>query len=231
MLSVVIPTLNAEEGLPQCLNALIQATVRGLVREVVIVDGGSTDATVEICDAAGATLVTSERGRGTQLQAGAKQAKGDWLLFLHADTVLTPGWEDEVTKFLEQVEQGRFRGKEVAAAFRFALDDFGPAARWLEWAVSFRCALFRLPYGDQGLLIHKNFYKKLGGYPDAPLMEDVSLVRRIGWRRMVLLRSEAVTSPTRYHRDGYLRRSLSNLGLLSLYFLRVPPRILARLYG
>ena len=231
MLSVVIPTLNAEEGLPQCLNALIQATVRGLVREVVIVDGGSTDQTVEICDAAGATLVSSEKGRGIQLQAGAEHAKGDWLLFLHADTVLSPGWEDEVSKFLEQVEQGRFRGKEVAAAFRFALDDFGPAARWLEWAVSLRCAFFRLPYGDQGLLIHKNFYGKLGGYTDAPLMEDVSLVRRIGWRRMVLLRSEAVTSPARYHRDGYLKRSLSNLGLLSLYFLRVPPRILARLYG
>lgn len=231
MLSVVIPTLNAEEGLPQCLNALIQATVRGLVREVVIADGGSTDQTIEICDAAGATLITADKGRGTQLRAGAKLAKGDWLLFLHADTVLSPGWEDEVSKFLEQVEQGRFRGKEVAAAFRFALDDFGPAARWLEWAVSLRCALFRLPYGDQGLLIHKNFYKKLGGYPDAPLMEDVSLVRRIGWRRMVFLRSEAVTSPARYHRDGYLKRSLSNLGLLSLYFLRVPPRILARLYG
>lgn len=231
MLSVVIPTLNAEEGLPQCLNALIQATVRGLVREVVIADGGSTDQTIEICDAAGATLITADKGRGTQLRAGAKLAKGDWLLFLHADTVLSPGWEDEVSKFLEQVEQGRFRGKEVAAAFRFALDDFGPAARWLEWAVSLRCALLRLPYGDQGLLIHKNFYKKLGGYPDAPLMEDVSLVRRIGWRRMVFLRSEAVTSPARYHRDGYLKRSLSNLGLLSLYFLRVPPRILARLYG
>lgn len=231
MLSVVIPTLNAEEGLPQSLNALIQATVRGLVREVVISDGGSTDHTVEICDAAGATLVTAEKGRGTQLQAGAARAKSDWLLFLHADTVLQAGWEDEVEKFLEQVSQGRFRGQEVAAAFRFALDDFGPAARWLEWVVSLRCAVFRLPYGDQGLLIHKNFYKKLGGYSDAPLMEDVNLVRRVGWRRMVLLRSEAVTSPARYHRDGYLKRSLSNLGLLSLYFLRVPPRILARMYG
>jgi glycosyltransferase involved in cell wall biosynthesis len=163
MLSVVIPTLNAEEGLPQSLNALIQATVRGLVREVVISDGGSTDHTVEICDAAGATLVTAEKGRGTQLQAGAARAKSDWLLFLHADTVLQAGWEDEVEKFLEQVSQGRFRGQEVAAAFRFALDDFGPAARWLEWVVSLRCAVFRLPYGDQGLLIHKNFYKKLGG--------------------------------------------------------------------
>jgi rSAM/selenodomain-associated transferase 2 len=231
MLSVVIPTLNAEKGLPSCLSALIQATVRGLVRDVVISDGGSTDATADICEASGATLLVAEKGRGTQLQAGAARAKSDWLLFLHADTVLQAGWEDEVEKFLEQVSQGRFRGQEVAAAFRFALDDFGPAARWLEWVVSLRCAVFRLPYGDQGLLIHKNFYKKLGGYSDAPLMEDVNLVRRIGWRRMVLLRSEAVTSPARYHRDGYLKRSLSNLGLLSLYFLRVPPRILARMYG
>jgi len=230
MLSIIIPTLNAEKSLASCLSALVPATVRGLVREVVIVDGGSSDKTAEIADQAGATLITSPKGRGTQLRNGADAAKQNWLLFLHADTVLSAGWEEEVEKFLQQVESGRFANNQVAAAFRFALDDFGAGARWLESMVALRCALFRLPYGDQGLLIHKNFYARLGGYPDVLLMEDVGLVRRIGWRRLVMLRSTALTSPERYRRDGYLMRSLSNLGLLSLYFLRVPPRLIARMY-
>lgn len=230
MLSIIIPTLNAQEGLGDCLSALVPATVSGLVRQVVIVDGGSTDATVEIADMAGATLITAAAGRGGQLRAGADAAKHDWLLFLHADTVLEAGWEAEVSKLLEQVAQGRFGGSNVAAAFQFALDDFGGRARWMERMVRLRCALFHLPYGDQGLLISKTLYARLGGYPDVPLMEDVGLVRKIGWRRMTLLRARAVTSPARYHRDGYLKRSLTNLGLLSLYFLRVPPRFLARVY-
>mgnify|MGYP003143718516 CR=1 FL=1 len=230
MLSVVIPTLNAEAGLPACLTALVPATVRGIVREVIVSDGGSTDKTADLADMAGATFVAGEKGRGTQLRRGAEEAKCDWLLFLHGDTVLSAGWEEEVAKFLEQVDAGRFKGRKIAAAFRFQLDDFGAAARFLETMVALRCAIFHLPYGDQGLLIHRSFYKELQGYPDVPLMEDVSLVRRIGWRRMVMLRSAAVTSPARYHRDGYLKRSLKNLGILSLFFLFVPPRVLARLY-
>lgn len=231
MLSIVIPTLNAETHLPQCLSALVPGVVQGLVKDVVIVDGGSSDRTAEIADTAGAHFITAPKGRGSQLRAGAAAAKGDWILFLHADTVLQAGWVDEVHKFLEQVAQGRFRGNDVAAAFRFALDDFATSARFLEKMVSLRCALFRLPYGDQGLLISRAHYRKLGGYPDQPLMEDVGLVRKVGWRRMVLLRSEAMTSPARYQRDGYLKRSVKNLSLLTLYFLWVPPRVLARLYG
>lgn len=230
MLSVIIPTWNAEKSLAPCLSALVHGSVRGLVRDVIIVDGGSTDKTAEIADQAGATFLTSAKGRGTQLRKGAEAAKQDWYLFLHADTVLSAGWEDEIEKFLEQVSLGRFRGVRIAAAFRFALDDFGIAPRWLERMVALRCALFHLPYGDQALLIHKKFYKELGGYPDVPLMEDVGLVRRIGWRRLVMLRSVALTSPEKYRNKGYLSRSLSNLGLLSLYFLQVPTRVLARMY-
>jgi len=230
MLSIIIPTLNAQEGLANCLSALVPATVSGLVRQVIIVDGGSSDATVEIADMTGATLITTPPGRGGQLRAGAEAAAHDWLLFLHGDTVLEPGWEADVSKFLKQVEGGRFGGLDIAAAFQFALDDFGAGARWLERMVRLRCAVFRLPYGDQGLLIHKTFYARLGGYPDVALMEDVGLVRKIGWRRMTLLHARAFTSPARYRKDGYLKRSLANLGLLSLYFLRVPPRFLARVY-
>ncbi|WP_420561081.1 TIGR04283 family arsenosugar biosynthesis glycosyltransferase [Tepidicaulis sp.] len=231
MLSVVIPTLNAEKTLTRTLNSLIDATVQGLVREVIIADGSSTDKTEEIADAAGCQFIAGPRGRGTQLAEGAKAARADWLLFLHADTVLTPGWEDELRKWFEHVERGRWKDGEVAAAFRFALDDFSGKARFMEKMVALRCALFRLPYGDQGLVISKAYYKKLGGFKELPLMEDVDLVRRIGRKRLVLLRSQAVTSPERYVRSGFFLRALRNLGLLSLYYLRVPPRVLARLYG
>lgn len=230
MLSVIIPTLNAEKSLAKAMLPLVSAAVRGVVTEVIVVDGGSTDATLEIVDLAGAKLVTAAPGRGSQLAAGAREAKSDWLLFLHADTILDAGWDDEINKLFEQIESGRFRNKEMAAAFRFALDDFSSSARWLERMVALRCLVLRLPYGDQGLLISRRLYERLGGFRELPLMEDVDLVRRIGRKQLILLRTAAVTSPERYIRDGFLTRSLRNLACLTLYYLRVPPRVIARIY-
>ena len=230
MLSVIIPTLNAEKSLAKAMLPLVSAAVRGVVTEVIVVDGGSTDATLEIVDSAGAKLVTAAPGRGSQLAAGAREAKSDWLLFLHADTILAAGWDDEINKLFEQIESGRFRNKEMAAAFRFALDDFSSSARWLERMVALRCLVLRLPYGDQGLLISRRLYERLGGFRELPLMEDVDLVRRIGRKQLILLRTAAVTSPERYIRDGFLTRSLRNLACLTLYYLRVPPRVIARIY-
>ncbi len=198
MISVVIPTLNAEAGLPRCFDCLIQATVRGLVREVIIADGGSDDGTLLLADGVGARIVSAPRGRGPQLAAGAQTARSDWLLFLHADTALEPGWEAEAEGFVERANATRPR----AAAFRFALDDFGFAARLLERLVGLRCALFGLPYGDQGLLISRRLYRQIGGYSAMPLMEDVDIVRRIGRRRLVMLRSHAVTSAERFRQGG-----------------------------
>lgn len=229
MISVIIPTLNAESGLAAVLTALVPAAVDGLVREVIIVDGGSTDRTLKIADQAGATVVRSQPGRGQQLAAGAQRARMPWLLFLHADTVLEPGWDSEASVLLERVDL--CQRPEAAAAFRFALDDRGLLPRILELGVSLRCSLLRLPYGDQGLLIPKRLYDTLGGYRQLPLMEDVDIVRRLGRSRIVMLRSEAVTSAVRYHRDGYIRRVIRNLGCLTLYYLRVPPSTIARLYG
>lgn len=228
MISVVIPTLNAESGLAAALIALVPATVDGLVREVIIVDGGSTDRTLEIVDQAGATLVRSGPGRGRQLAAGAAAARMPWLLFLHADTILEPGWEREASALIERVEIGQ--RPDTAAAFRFALDDLGFKPRLIEAGVAARCTLFRLPYGDQGLLIPKRLYTSLGGYRELPLMEDVDLVRRLGRARVIILRSHAITSAMRYRRDGYLRRALLNLACLTLYCLRVPAGVIARLY-
>jgi rSAM/selenodomain-associated transferase 2 len=229
MISVIIPTLNAECTLGPTLAALVPAVVGGLVQEAILVDGGSSDETCLIADAAGTRLIIAERGRGSQLDAGAAAARGDWLLFLHADTVLEPSWGKEAKNFIERVESGRRR--QAAAFFRFALDDDGSMPRLMEKMVSLRCFLFALPYGDQGLLISRNLYHRLGGFRPLPLMEDVDLVRRLKRREIVMLNSRAVTSGVRYRSEGYLARSLRNLGCMLLYYLRVPPRVLARLYG
>ena len=222
MISVIIPTLDSEADLGPVLSALVPAAVDGLVREAIVVDGGSSDATAAIADEAGATFVTRSGGRGYQLMAGARRARFSWLLFLHADTVLEPGWEREASAFMEAVDLGQ--RPLTAAAFRFALDDAGLKPRLLERLVALRCRLLRLPYGDQGLLIPRLLYEEIGGFGSHPLMEDVDIVLRLGRRRLAMLRSRAVTSPVRYRRDGYLLRrrmtpaeARSAVGLLEHY--------------
>jgi rSAM/selenodomain-associated transferase 2 len=220
-LSVVIPTLNAAPGLRGTLAALGEAPA-----EVVLADCGSTDGTCDIATAAGARVVEAPRGRGVQLAAGVEAARGPWLLLLHADTRLAPGWTEAVRATIaDPAAAGR------AWHFRFALDDDGPAARRLERAVAWRCRALRLPYGDQGLLIHRDLLARIGGIRPLPLMEDVDLVRRLGRGRIGAIDVAAVTSAARWRRDGYLRRSSRNLLCLGLWLAGVPPRIIARVYS
>jgi rSAM/selenodomain-associated transferase 2 len=228
MISVIIPTLNAEAVLGPTLSALVPAVVDGLVRQVIVADGGSSDGTLKLSDAAGVEIIQSEPGRGSQLIAGAEKARFPWLLFLHADTVLEPGWEREAAAFVERVDLGRRPA--AAAAFRFALDDVGVRPRLVEAGAGLRCTLLRLAYGDQGLLIPKRLYHEIGGYRPMPLFEDVDIVRRLGRRRTVVLRSRAITSAVRYKRNGYTRRVLRNLLCLTLFYLRVPVATIARIY-
>jgi rSAM/selenodomain-associated transferase 2 len=229
MISVVVPTLNAESDLPRTLAALVPAAIEGIVREVIIVDGGSTDATARIAEATGANFIAAEQGRGQQLATGAKAAKGPWLLFLHADTMLEVGWEREALELMRAVELGA--REDTAAVFRFALDDKGLWPAYLSAVVRLRCLILRMPYGDQGLLMSKRLYSAVGGFKPMTLMEDVDLIRRLGRRRIAFLRSQAVTSARRYRSEGYLPRMLRNLACLGLYYMRVPPRVLTRLYG
>jgi rSAM/selenodomain-associated transferase 2 len=229
MISVIIPTLNAQSGLTATLTALVPATVDGIVREVIVVDGGSTDRTAAIADDAGTRFLTRSGGRGYQLLAGAHRARFPWLLFLHADTVLQPGWEREATALMEAVDGGR--RPLTAAAFQFALDDAGIGPRVLERLVWLRCALFRLPYGDQGLLMPKLLYTEIGGHSALPLMEDVDMARKLKRRRIAMLPARATTDAQRFRRSGYARRSARNLMCLALFFLRMPTGVIARFYG
>jgi rSAM/selenodomain-associated transferase 2 len=236
VLDVVIPTLDAAAQIEPTLAALAEGRGgeapgeigprQGLIREVLVVDGGSVDDTVARARRAGARVISSPRGRGPQLAAGAEAGEADWLLFLHADTRLAPGWSGHVAVFIQAGADG-----DRAAVFTLAFDDSSIHARALARLANWRARRFALPYGDQGLIISRGFYDRLGGFRPLPLMEDVDLVRRIGRARLVHLDAVAVTSADRYRRCGWWPRAARNLALLALYFLGVPTTLLKRLYG
>jgi rSAM/selenodomain-associated transferase 2 len=222
-LSVIIPTLNAAETLPQTLRVLRSQSLAG---EIIVSDGGSVDGSAAIAVAAGARVVTAPRGRGLQLAAGAAAASGGWLLFLHADCRPDAGWAEKIGDFITAAgSAGR------AGYFDLALDDSAAGARRLERFVAWRCRVLALPYGDQGLLISRRLYHAIGGFAPLALMEDVDLVRRLGRERLARIGARCVASARRYRRHGYLRRPLRNLFCLSLYLAGLPPRFILRLYG
>ena len=215
--TVVIPTLNAAAMLPGTLAAL------GGLAEVVVSDGGSTDGTPEVARACGARIVTGPRGRGQQMAAGVAASESSWVLLLHADTRLAPGWAAAAATHMRTSPR-------CAGYFRFTLDSSDPRARRLERAVAWRCRVLALPYGDQGLLIARRLLDRVGGIRPLPLMEDVDLVRRLGRHRLAPLPAGAVTSASRWESRGWRRRSLRNLFCLALWQAGVPPRLIIRLY-
>jgi rSAM/selenodomain-associated transferase 2 len=224
MISVVIPTLNAAETLETTLAVLAPARRDGLVIEVIVSDGGSRDETQSIVEASGCVWITIAPGRGEQLARGADAAKGTWLLFLHADTILDDGWIAEVRAHVE-TRPGK------AAVFRFAMASARFQARLIERIVRLRCRALALPYGDQGLLISKEFYDRIGGFSSLPLMEDVEIVRRIGRPRLHFMATRAMSSASRYDKSGYFFRHMRNLFCLGLYFAGVPIETVKRIYG
>jgi rSAM/selenodomain-associated transferase 2 len=219
---IVIPTLNAGASLGPALAA--RPTHPDLAFPTTICDGGSRDDTVTIAQRAGAAVVTAAPGRGGQLATGAAAGRAPWILFLHADTRLQSGAGDVIARFVQSID-GR------AGYFRLRFDAAEAGARRMERLAAWRCRRLGLPYGDQGLLISRPHYERLGGFRPMPLMEDVDLVRRIGRGNLVPLDADALTSAARYRRDGWLLRPLRNLTCLTLYFAGVPPLTLLRLYG
>jgi len=220
--SVVIPTLNEEAGLPACLGALFEGVSAGVICELIVADGGSSDGTLAIAEEAGAEVVRCAASRGGQLRVGAAKAQGDWLLFVHADTVLSEGWSAAVEAHLAQAD--------VAGYFALRFEKGGVAGRLVAGWANLRSGLFGLPYGDQGLLISQRLYEEIGGFADIPLMEDVAIARQLGRARLAPLDTQAITSPRKYQAQGWLRRGGRNLWTLLRYLLGMSPEKLAAAY-
>lgn len=217
--SVVIPTLNAEAVLGPCLASLGAGLKAGILRELVISDGGSTDATRDIAEAAGALWVAGPPGRGGQLARGVAASQGAWLLVLHADTTLSADWPAAVLRGIDAGRPGYF-------ALRF--DAAGPAPAWVAAWANLRARLFGLPFGDQGLLVSRADYETAGGYPDIPLMEDMALVRALPRPRP--LGALATTGADRYRANGWIAQGGMNLWRQARFLAGADPARLARGY-
>lgn len=220
-LAVVIPTLNEVQWLPLLISDL--DALEGVESlEIIVSDGGSSDGTIGFAVSAGARLIHAPPGRARQLNAGARAAREDWLLFLHADCRLGAEARRALLAALEPSAGVQ------AAVFRFAIDLPTFWRRFIETGQVIREALSGLAYGDQGLLVRRALYESVGGYPDLPLMEDVAMIRRL--RRQTRIRrlpAPLVTSGRRYAHGGVVRTWLQHTALITLYYAGVSPQRLA----
>jgi rSAM/selenodomain-associated transferase 2 len=223
-LSIIIPVRNGGPRLADCLAALVPGAVDGLLRQVIVVDGGSTDASTSLARDMGADVIETAPGRGAQLAAGVAAARHEWILLLHGDTVLNDSWVDAVHSHV------RTHGQSRAGWFTLAFDRGGGSARRVAALANWRAATFGLPYGDQGLLVHRTLLTSVGGIAPLPLMEDVDLVRRIGRGRLSRLDAVAETSARKFEAGGWWFVPTRNLVLLGLFLCGVSPSRLARLY-
>ncbi len=211
-ISVIIPTLNEERMIGDALRQLNGSDIE----EVIVVDGGSEDATIKIATMAGATVLREVANRGRQQNAGAEHARGKILLFLHADTILPAGFEIEVRKTLSH-------SRVAAGAFRFGTDEDGWRMRLVETMVALRCRLLGLPYGDQAIFLRKETFRRLGGFSELPLMEDFDLIcrsKRLG--RVALAEGAIVTSARRWRQQGFWRLTWAHQMCILGYYLGVP---------
>jgi len=192
VITVVIPTLDSESALVPSLSALVPGSAAGLVREVILADGGSHDDTEKIADVAGCHFLKGPHDAGARLRAAAHQARSPWLLFLDPAATLQEGWIREVRSFTETTERARLADRR-AASFRLAYEGFGMKPRLAEAAAAARRVVIGRPRPEQGLLIARRFYDHLGGHRDGQKAAE-RLFARIGRRRLMTLRTKILVA-------------------------------------
>ncbi len=222
LLSVIIPTINEEKNLALTLENILYL---GEEVEVVVVDGGSSDETVSVAKEAGATVLQTVPGRAGQLNLGAAHARGEILLFLHADTRLPLGFYHLVC--------GAMARKNIAAgAFRLALDSKQKKLYWVAWWANMRSRILGLAYGDQGLFIRRSLFNELGGYPDLKVMEDFAFIRKAKMKgKIYMLDAAVISSARRWQHLGVIRTTCINQLMVIGFLLGVPNKFLAKLYS
>jgi rSAM/selenodomain-associated transferase 2 len=221
-LSVIVPMLNEERVIAHTLEAI---AVGAPGAEVIVVDGGSTDRSVDEARPRCAAVLSAPRGRARQMNAGAAAAHGDALAFVHADTMVPPSFARDIAAALadEAVVGGRFDVR---------LDDPAPLLRLIGWLISARSRLSRTGTGDQALFVPREVFERLGGYRDMELCEDLDLARRLKRAgRIACLRSCVVTSARRWRRGGVLATVARMWLLRAAFLIGVPPARLARFYA
>ncbi len=247
-ISVIIPAFNEEKRIRSCIESA--KSLNPL--EIIVVDGGSTDKTREVAKDAGAIVVQSPKGRGIQMNRGAKIAKGEVLLFLHADTILSEEisslYQHEVISCFQEVlkrdvkqVQGKVRhdrteiyDKYIGGFFRLKFDDDSLSTKLVEFFANLRARLFSLPYGDQAIFVKKDVFEKIGGFKEYPFLEDIDLVLRLRkFGSLKYLPLNVIASSRRLKKDYFLSPifvSLRNVIIVLLFLLGVKPSKLARLY-
>ena len=218
--SIIIPTHNEAENIAKLLPELLATPET----EVIVVDGNSSDATVETAKTLGAKVLTAPPGKASQMNAGAEAARGEILLFLHGDTRLAPGFSDQVQETIN-------RSGIAAGAFRLVIDGSGFGLRLVEWLANFRSKVLQMPYGDQGIFVRAEIFSAVGGFPDLPIMEDFELVRRLKRKgRIIILPLAAITSSRRWKKLGVLRTTAVNQAVIIGYLFGIDPHKLAAWY-
>ena len=207
--TVVIPTYNSEKTINNTLKS-----INKYFNKVIIVDANSKDLTIEISKKYKPKIIKSIKGRGSQLLLGAKNVSTDWIFFLHADTIIGKNNIIDIKNFISK-DINNYK----AASFKIKFNKNNVWSYLLKTIVNIRSKYLKLPYGDQGLLISKNFYKNIGGYKNIPIMEDVEIIRNIGFINIKILNSHVITDAMRFEDQGWLFRPIINLYCLALYFL------------
>ncbi|MCZ6652878.1 MAG: TIGR04283 family arsenosugar biosynthesis glycosyltransferase [Planctomycetota bacterium] len=228
LVSVVMPVLNEETVLRQNLPVLMRRLARQPHRiEFILVDGGSSDASVEVARDSGAVVIASPRGRGRQMNVGTAAAKGEWLWYLHADCLPAEG---ALEQMLEMVAKHHRR---AWGYYKARIDASGVALRVIEWGVNLRSRLLSLPYGDQGLFVRRDLMQQIGGFTESPLLEDVDLVRRLARAgRPIRVRLPLLIDPRRWRRHGAWRTTAINWRIMFDYcVLKKDIHMIARRYA
>jgi len=220
LISIIVPTLDEQDTIAECLGRL--SDIPGT--EIIVVDGGSTDKTLQAASSFGVRILKTPPGRARQMNTGAAAAVGGILLFLHADTKLPYGFAESVRQVLKAPDV-------AAGAFKLKIAAPGLKLRIIEWLVYCRSILSRMPYGDQAIFLTAEMFRSVGGFPDLPIMEDFEFVRRLRRKgRVRIIPQAATTSARRWVRVGVLKTTFVNRAIIFGFRLGIDPVRLARWY-